>query len=224
MKEGMMMSRKKKIALLSIAVLVIGVFAGIGAYVLTQVDFDQLRDFILQFDQNSSIVGIAIYSLQIVVALLPGGIIEVVMGWLFGDWFGLVYCLIGHVLASSCIFLLTKHYGRRFVELFISKEKLERLNFSEEKLNFMTMIVFLIPGTPKDLMTYALGLTKMRLLPFLLISSVSKIPSIYTSTLTGSSLGNHQWMQAALVYLVTGIVSLIGMLWYKKNHQKILNT
>ena len=219
-----MMSRKVKIALLIIAIMILLICSGIGLYILTNVDFDQVRDFILQFGQNSSFVGIAIYSLQIVIALLPGEIIEVVMGWLFGDWLGLVYCLIGHILASSCIFLLTKHYGRKFVRLFISEEKLNHLNFSEAKLNFLTMIVFLIPGTPKDLMTYALGLTKMRLLPFLLISSVSKIPSIYTSTLTGSSLGNHQWVQAALVYLITGIVSLMGMLWYKKNHQKILNT
>ena len=74
-------------------------------------------------------------------------------------------CLLGALLGSVTVFLFVKKFGMRFVALFVSEEKIRSLKFlqNEKRLNLIAYILFLIPGTPKDVMTYIVGLTPMKL-------------------------------------------------------------
>ena len=134
----------------------------------------------------------------------------------------MAFCLVGNLIGSTLIFLLTKRYGKKFVQRFISEEKMDKISFfkDESRLNAVTFILFLIPGTPKDIFTYLLGLTNMKLSTFLLISSIARIPSIYSSTLVGANLGSNMLAQAILIYAITGIFSLGGYLFYRFVFQK----
>ena len=96
--------------------------------------------------------------------------------------------MIGVAAASSLVFLLTRFLGVRLVEIFISREKIDELRFinSEEKLKRMIFLLFFIPGTPKDLLTYFAGLTRIKLHEFLIISMIARIPSLVSSTIGGT--------------------------------------
>ena len=52
----------------------------------------------------------------------------------------------------------------------------------------LTFVLMTIPGTPKDLLTYFVGLTDMKLGTFLLISLVGRLPSVLSSTVGGHLL------------------------------------
>lgn len=185
-------------------------------------NMEEMKKFLEQFGASSMLIGILLYAAQILIAIMPGEIIEVLFGVLYGSIGGMAFCLVGNLIGSTLIFMLTKRYGAKFVRRFISEEKMNKISFfnDESKLNVITFILFLIPGTPKDIFTYLLGLTNMKLSTFLLISSIARIPSIYSSTLVGANLGSNMLGQAILIYAITGVFSLCGYLFYHYKFQK----
>lgn len=154
--------------------------------------------------------------LQVVVAMIPGEPLEIAAGYVFGNVEGLVLCLLGAAVGTAIIFAFTKIFGVKMVEAFISREKIESIRFlhNPEKRNLLVFILFFIPGTPKDVITYFIGLTSMRLSTFLLLSSIGRIPSVITSTIVGNALGTQDYTTAILVFAITGIAAAAGMWVY----------
>mgnify|MGYP006911768066 CR=1 FL=1 len=89
-----------------------------------------------------------------------------------------------------------------------------------KKLNLVTFIVFAIPGTPKDLLSYAVGLTRMKLPAWIFIAGAGRLPSIITSTIGGDALSAGNYSATAWVLAITLIVSAAGLLIYKKIYGK----
>lgn len=160
---------------------------------------------------------IGLMTLQVVVAIIPGEVFEIGAGYAFGTWEGLLLCLAGAAVGSAIIYGFTKLFGVKMVEAFISREKINSLKFinTSKKLDLLIFILFFIPGTPKDLFTYFIGLTPMKLTTFLLISSVARIPSVITSTIGGAALGMQNYEFAIIVFVVTAVISGIGVLVYR---------
>ena len=162
---------------------------------------------------------IGIVALQVIVAIIPGEPIEFAAGYAFGAWGGLLLCLIGVGLGSIAIILLTRKYGMRMVHLFISDEKIEELSDKllkdKSKLDTVIFLLFLIPGTPKDLITYFIGITTMTLPRFLFLSSIARIPSIISSTMGGSMVGKQRYKAAVVVMTITMILSAVIFLIYR---------
>ena len=87
----------------------------------------------------------------------------------------------------------------------------------------LCFLIFLIPGTPKDLLTYLIPLTEMKRSTFLFITTIARIPSIITSTIGGHALGIEDYMFSIIVFTVTGIISLIDLFIYNKLNKKTLS-
>lgn len=175
-----------------------------------------LRDYICSFGTAGWLVFLALQFLQVFIALIPGELLESVAGFAFAPLWGTILCYVGIALASTLVFLLTRRFGVRLVEVFISREKINQLRFlsTEKKRNLTLFLLFFIPGTPKDLLTYFVGLTNIRLGEFLLISLIARFPSVISSTFGGHLLGEGDYMAAVILYAITGGVSLLGMLGY----------
>ena len=156
--------------------------------------------------------------LQVVFAIIPGEPMEIGAGYAFGSIEGTLLCLAGAAVGSSIIYLFTKKFGIKLVEAFISKEKILSLSFikNTKKLNLLIFILFFIPGTPKDIFTYFIGLTPMKLHIFLLISSIARIPSVITSTISGDALVSQNYGFAISVFVITAVVSTAGIFIYHK--------
>lgn len=67
---------------------------------------------------------------------------------------------------------------------------------SSPKRDLLFWIVFVVPGTPKDLLCYFAGLTDLSWGKWLLICSAGRLPSIITSTVGGSAVGGRQYLFA----------------------------
>ena len=175
------------------------------------------RDYIRSFGAWGWVVLLGLQILQVFVALIPGELLETGAGYAFGPVWGTVICYLGVAVASVLIFLLTRRFGVRLVEVFISREKINELRFlnTERKRNTLIFLLFFLPGTPKDLLTYFAGLTDIKMSSFLCISLVARIPSVLTSTFGGHLLGTEQYWGAVILYAVTGAVSLTGLLIYR---------
>lgn len=170
----------------------------------------------------AQLVFIAVRALQTVVKIIPGEPLEIGAGLAFGTFGGLLMCMAGTAIGSAVIILLSKTLGMKFVTLFVSEEKLNSLPFlkSSEKMYLLLFIIYLIPGTPKDLITYAVVFTDIKLWKFFAITIFARIPSIVSSTLCGASLGENNYIAAAVIYAATLLLSAAGFLIYKKVSQK----
>lgn len=155
--------------------------------------------------------------LQIVVAVIPGEPLEIVAGYAFGAVEGTLLCLLGAFIGRVAVFLLVRRFGTRAVEVFFPLDKLQSLSFLQNKrrLTFWVFFLFFLPGTPKDVLCYIVGLTDLPLASWLIISAIAPIPSIVTSTIGGDALGMGNYTFAAIVFLITMAVSGLGLLAYR---------
>ena len=184
-----------------------------------------LRDWAVEHPILGSIVMVALCAVQVVVALVPGEIVELSAGYVFGAFWGTLLCLGGILLGSVCAILLARRFGRKLVESFYPREKLESLPILNDpsRRNALTALLFLIPGTPKDLMTYIIGLTDMSIFRYLLLTSLCRLPSVLTSTLSGAALGDNRIMRGIWFLIITGVVSAAGYFIYLTIQKRTAN-
>ena len=97
-------------------------------------------------------------------------------------------------------------------------EKIRSLRFLQDsqRLNRLTFLVFFIPGTPKDFLSYFAGLTNLRLKTWLLIVGVGRLPSLITSTATGAAAGKQNYPLSIAILALTLLLSLGGILYYHR--------
>jgi len=165
-----------------------------------------------------SLIMIGVTALQVIVAFIPGEPFELAAGFVFGWWQGTALCLISSALASAFVFMAVRKWGTKLIEVFFPREKILQFSFlkSEKKLNLLVFTLFLIPGTPKDLLTYLVGLTPMKLISFLLLTTIARIPSVVTSAITGCLTQEGNYIAAVITYGITLVVSAVCALWYRK--------
>jgi len=214
--------KHRKIIALLILLAVLCVFALVFIYIgRPLIEFldrpQEFRDWINSFGIWGRLIFIGIIFLQVIVAVIPGEPFEIAAGYSFGSIEGTLLCIAGMTISGILIFILVRKYGVKFVELFFSTEKINSLKFlnDSKKLNLLFFILMLIPGTPKDLLCYFAGLTNMKLSHFIFISAVARIPSVVTSSIGGSMLGQQKYITAIIAFAVTISISLIGLLIYK---------
>ncbi len=156
--------------------------------------------------------------LQVVVAFIPGEPIELAAGYAFGFWEGSLLTLTGFLLGSWLVFALVRRFGVKLVEVFFSKNKLEEIKFLQnpKKTKVISLLLMLIPGTPKDMLSYFAGLTKLTTKQWLLIVAVGRLPSLITSTLTGAAAGEKNYILSAISLGVTLVITLAGICYYRR--------
>ncbi len=176
------------------------------------------RNWINSYGIFGMLIFIGMVILQVIVAIIPGEPLELGGGYAFGAVWGTLLALIGIVLGSIIVFLAVRKFGIKLIEAFFSKEKIESMKFLQEnkKRDALFFIIMLIPGTPKDLLTYFAGITKMKLSTWLVICTLGRIPSVITSTMGGAAVANGNYLLAAVILGITVLLSLAGFFIYMK--------
>lgn len=161
---------------------------------------------------------VAVRTAQTVFKFIPAEPFEVASGYAFGTFGGLLWCMLGTQLGSAIILLLSARYGERFVSLFVAPESLSEFVFLQEGMHtkVLVFLIYLIPGAPKDLLTYFVPLTGIKLSSFLVLTTVARIPSIITSTMCGAYFVEKNYIAAAAVYAGTLLLSGAGLLLYRR--------
>ena len=170
---------------------------------------------------NSGIYGIVLLFLiqlaQIFLFILPGEPIEILAGMCYGWIWGTVIIMISSAIIASLIFMLVRKIGKQFVYDFSDEEKIKKIENSKlfknpKKIEIVLFILFLIPGTPKDLLTYLSGLLPIKMSRFIVLSTIARIPSIVTSTIAGANIAVGDWRKAIVLYVL--IVAIVVILLY----------
>ena len=219
--------KKKKIiasCLMGVAIVIIAlvcIFVGIPLIKMAG-EPDKFREWVEAKGIWGPILYVALVIFQILIAFIPGEPLEIVAGYVFGTFKGTVLCIAAASLGSIIVLLLVRKFGKALLEIYFDKEKIEGLKFlqSSEKKIVIFLILFIVPGTPKDLLCYYGGLTDISMPLLIFICTVCRFPSIITSTIGGNALGTGEYGIAVIVFAVTAVISAIGIIIYNKFSKK----
>ena len=202
-------------AVVGVAVLAVGLYVLVSRYAGFLTDAEALRTWLDQFGVFAPIVFIGIQALQVVVAPIPGQVVALVAGFLFGSFWGTVYSLTGVLIGSAVAFSLSKRYGRSFVENVIHEDVIERFDGFVDTVGVPGLFAFvIIPGLPDDAICFLSGLTKWSLPTFMGVIAVGRLPAYVLTVYAGGELASGRFLSAmALVALVVA-ASAIG--YYKQ--------
>ena len=181
-------------------------------------DPDKFRDWVEGHGVWGMLAYMGMVAVQVLAALIPGEPLEIAGGYAFGAWAGTALCLLGAVLGSVTVFALVRRWGRGLVEVFFPADKLEKLQFllhTSTKRTALFWLIFTVPGTPKDLLCYFAGLTDLPWGTWLLIATVGRLPSIVTSTVGGSALGEQNYRAAVIAFALALAVAGVGYVIYR---------
>ena len=220
---------KKKYKILRIVILIITILLLIGLTIylfpiIGKLFDEQEREIFKEEIQSTGIKGIlmllGLQGVQILLPIIPGEPIEILAGMCFGPAGGLIFLMISSCLITVLIFFPVRKLGRNFVYGVCSEEKIKKLENSKlfknsKKIEYIMLILFLIPGTPKDLLVYIAGLLPIKPLRFILISTFARLPSVVSSTFAGNTLMKGDWQSSLVIYAIT--FTLVGIIIFIAN-------
>lgn len=164
---------------------------------------------------------------QIFLIVVPGEPLEILAGMCYGAWWGAGFIMFSACIISTVIFGLVRKFGRNFVCNFCEEEKVLKIENSKlfqnpKKIERIMLILFLIPGTPKDLLVYVAGLLPIRPIRFIVISTFARFPSVISSTLAGANLAIGDWKMGIILYaLVLILVAIIVIVMNRLDKEKV---
>ena len=181
-------------------------------------DPDSLSVWMEQAGIWGPIVFMFLNIVQVLLAVIPGGPFEVAAGALFGPWAGTLMCDIAMSIGGMITFFFVRKFGIKFIELFTTREKIESVKFlhSNDKSVALLFLFFLLPGTPKDLMCYVVGLTDIKWTTWFIINLVGRFPAILLSALGGSALGEQKYGIFIAAFAIIIVLYFLGTFLYKK--------
>ncbi len=163
---------------------------------------------------------------QIFLIIIPGEPIEVLAGVCYGGIGGFLFIEISAMIITTMVIVLVRKLGKNFIYNFYNKEKIEKIENNKilknpQNIELIMLILFLIPGTPKDLLVYIAALLPIKPTRFIIISTIARIPSVISSTFVGAHLLAGNWQVSLIIYIIT--FTIIGILLfianrYDKNH------
>lgn len=179
---------------------------------------ESFRNWVDAYGISGRIIFVFMVVFQVLVALIPGEPLEFGAGYAFGAVEGTILASLGILIGSIIVFYLVKKFGTALLEIFFTNEQIGRVKVLKQsrKRDILLFLLFLLPGTPKDLLTYFLGLTDIKLSTLIFLSVVGRFPSVISSTISGSALGRESYILASIVFLITLALSSIGLLIYNK--------
>ena len=181
------------------------------------------RDFIQSKGSWGVLIFLLLQVMQVVVSVIPGEFVETAGGLLYGWFGGFLLLEVGLFIGTCIIYLISKKLGKPLVDDMFSKGKwkyLSKIDDNPKKRDNALFLIFLIPGLPKDILTYYAAFSNIKFGRFLWITMIARVPSVISSTIAGNYIIQGKYWLAVIIYLVTGVIAIAGYLLVKKLNAK----
>jgi uncharacterized membrane protein YdjX (TVP38/TMEM64 family) len=174
-----------------------------------------LKDIVTSWGWFAPVVFIVIQALQVVLSPIPGEITGPVGGALFGTWWGLIYSTIGLTVGTLVCFGVGRKWGEPFVRPWLSEHNWNRLNFIVEAEGaIICFLLYLIPGFPKDIISYLFGISPIPFWLFALVSTLGRLPGTWISSYFGANVAEQQYIYA-IAFLAIVVAVLLPLYYYR---------
>lgn len=175
----------------------------------------KVRTWIEGWGAVAPLAFVGVQAIQVIVFAIPGEVVQIAGGYLFGGWVGILLSLSGILAGSTVAFFLSRWLGRPFVAAVIPAAQIERVEklLESRSSRIVFFVLFLIPGVPKDILCYVAGLTPMSFLFFLGVSAVGRLPGIVGSSIIGGAARANRWVALGILSLAAIMLFAAGMIF-----------
>lgn len=182
-----------------------------------------MKEIVLSYGNFSILVFIFMQILQVVVFFIPGELIQVAGGYIFGAFWGGVISLIGITLGGIMVYFIAKGYGKPLVEKLMLKKEVK---FFKKILDVgskrtVVFMFYLIPGIPKDALSYICGVSNISFKDFFIYTTLGRIPGIFISSYFGEKIYSKDVTSLITIGVIMSLLFIIGVL---KGNNIINNT
>jgi len=175
-------------------------------------DQEELALLLQNWGKWAPFITISLHVLQVLTAPIPGTAIDAVNGLLFGPWLGTLYSMIGLMIGSVLVMILTRRFGRPIVERFVDPLTIERIDqLVQRRGSLVIFLIFLLPFLPDDAVCFLAGLTPIPLLELILLALAGRFPGVLVANLLGSRVESFelwQWITVGVLFMLAG-----GFIW-----------
>ena len=172
-------------------------------------DPEFLRHTIQAWGPLAPVVFILIQALQVVVAPIPGEVTGLLGGYVFGLWLGFVYSTLGLTVGSLFAFWVGRRLGALFVQRVTNDRIWDQMGFIiEAEGAVLCLVIYLIPGLPKDILCYVFGLSPMPFWVFALVSTLGRMPGTWALSAQGAQVASGHYLELLLFSAIVAAVAI----------------
>jgi uncharacterized membrane protein YdjX (TVP38/TMEM64 family) len=175
---------------------------------------DALRDEILAHGTHAPFFFIAVQIVQVVFAPIPGEASGLVGGYLFGTWPCFIYSTIGLTIGSAVAFGGGRLLSSFFTEKFQHTRFYEKFNVLVSRGDYLIpFLLFILPGFPKDSLSYLLGMSAMPLPVFMFITTIGRMPGTLLLSAHGAEAYNGDYLRLAILIISSAVLVVPAMVY-----------
>ncbi|MBB6623355.1 TVP38/TMEM64 family protein [Clostridium gasigenes] len=214
-----------KILLVLLAFSTIGlIFKYIPNILAATVSLDEFNKYLMSLGKFGSIIIIFFQILQTVIAPIPGEVVQIASGYIYGVPLGLLFTMSGLIIGSAIAFYFTRLIGGNFITSFLKKKNSKwMLDIMEsKKFSIILFVIFFVPGLPKDFLIYVAGLTTIKPIKFFSILVISRFPWLLASVSIGSNIQNGNYLSTIIISIIAMLSFLVGIIYKNEIINKFL--
>ena len=177
-----------------------------------------LKNFINRTGFLGMFIMFLIQVIQIVIPFLPGQFIELAVGAVYSPFIALLILSLGLVTATIIINYLGKWLGKPFINYFINEENNTKFGFLKDskRVELILFILFLIPGTPKDILIFFLPLLNLKANRFIILSLIARIPGWILDIYMSHSFIKKDFKILIITIVLSILIAVFGYLYKDK--------
>lgn len=150
-------------------------------------DQERIRAWLTGFGPAAPLTSIGLNTAQVLLAPVPGQVLGLANGYLFGVFWGTVYSLVGVMLGSALAMGLGRWLGRPAVVRLVGPEQLARWDaLAARRGPLFFFLVFLLPLVPDDIACFAVGLSPLSIPYILTLAALGRLPGLIVSSWIGA--------------------------------------
>lgn len=177
-------------------------------------DEQALEAFIAGLGWLGPVALIAFNAVQIVVAPVPGYVVQIASGFLFGPLWGGVWASIGLLIGSMLSMWLSRRFGRPLAERLVGGARLDRWESVTHSDSIWVWLILILTPTG-DLPYFLAGLARVRFSVIFLLTLIIRVPTTFVVAAAGGGVMLLNWWQLTLIgVLLTGL--LVAFLRYQQ--------
>jgi uncharacterized membrane protein YdjX (TVP38/TMEM64 family) len=132
--------------------------------------------------------------------------------------------MIGMVIGSSIIFLLSRRFGRPLVIRLVGKGSMVKLDDLARRGGApFFFLIWLLPFAPDDLACVAAGLTPMPFRQFIVLMTVGRLPGVFVSVMVGANIARVDPVWWAVLLAAIAVAALIFWRWGDQIQESVLS-
>lgn len=184
----------------------------------------KIKNIIMSYGDYSIFAFVILQIIQVVAFFIPGEIVQIAGGYIYGAFLGTVISFIGITIGSIVVYGISYIFGKPLVKKIVSKKDFKYfdkiLNLGD--INLIVFLLYLIPGIPKDILGYICGISRISAKNFIVYSSLGRIPGIIVSAYFGAKISSKNYALLISIAVIMILVFILGVFKGEKIVRKFM--